>query len=267
MSSGAPNQPDGGVDWEEPAGFPADATRDRLIGDWYLYQRRGGHRTSTDDVLVAWFASVHAAAPVMRYLDLGCGIGSVLMMTTHRLRPAHCEGVEAQPQSVEMARRSISELPAGAPTMTVAHHDFRDFKPASAFDLVTGSPPYFPLGTGVLPDDSQRRACRFEARGGVEAYCETAKRVLAPAGRFVLVHQTEAHERVVAAAAAHDLVRVAQCDVHMREDRRRPFLSVYALAHRAEANTPVHQTSLTIRDASGEHTDGYRQARRALGVE
>ena len=33
---------------QEPTGWPEDARRDRLIGDWYIYQRTGGHRTSTD---------------------------------------------------------------------------------------------------------------------------------------------------------------------------------------------------------------------------
>ena len=69
-----------------------------------------------------------------------------------------------------MARRAVSELPADAPpTSTFVHKDFREFiRPEDedrGFPLVTGSPPYFPIGTGVLPADAQRRACRFEARG------------------------------------------------------------------------------------------------------
>ena len=37
---------------ELDAHWPADVSRDRLIGDVFLYQRRGGHRTGTDDVRI-----------------------------------------------------------------------------------------------------------------------------------------------------------------------------------------------------------------------
>ncbi|MCA9534831.1 MAG: hypothetical protein KC593_14165, partial [Myxococcales bacterium] len=63
--------------------WPADVTYDRLIGDVYLYQRRGGHRTGTDDVLTAYYATHRASGPSASYLDLGCGVGSVLLMVAH----------------------------------------------------------------------------------------------------------------------------------------------------------------------------------------
>ncbi|HUH04733.1 MAG TPA: methyltransferase domain-containing protein, partial [Kofleriaceae bacterium] len=205
------------MDWHEPTEWPADARRDRLIGDWHLHQRRGGHRTSTDDLVTAWFATSRTAGAPARYLDLGCGIGSVLLMTAHRLRPGASLGLEAQPQSVLMARRSIAELPPGAPPIEVACSDFRSWDPAGReFELITGSPPYFPLSAGVLPADAQRRGCRFEARGGIEAYCTTAASVLAPRGRFYIVFQTAGDERVLAAAAAAGLALHGRVDLHMR---------------------------------------------------
>lgn len=253
-------------DWPEPEGWPEDARRDRLMGDWFLYQRTGGHRTSTDDVLTAWFAVHRTKGPVTRYLDLGCGLGSVLLMTAHRLRPAHCTGVEAQPQSVELARRSVAELPPGAPPIDIVHSDFRAWQPSGPiYDLITGSPPYFPLGTGVLPDDAQRRACRFEARGGIEAYCETAARCLAEGARFYAVFQTTWDDRVRAAAEAAALHITATLEAHMREDRPEPFLHVYEMA-KVPSELPAPSVQLAIRDSKGELSPEYREARRELGV-
>ena len=57
-----------------PEGWPEDAGRDRIIGDWHIWQRKGGHRTSTDDVLTAWFAASRFGRRPERYLDLGCGV-------------------------------------------------------------------------------------------------------------------------------------------------------------------------------------------------
>ena len=55
------------------------------------------------------------------------------------------------------------------------------------FDLVTGAPPFMPLGSGVLPADSQRAAGRFELRGGVEEYCAAAARNIGPGGKLIVL--------------------------------------------------------------------------------
>lgn len=253
----------------EPTGWPADAERSRFAGDWFIWQRKGGHRTSTDDMLTAWAAVCRAQRPVQRYCDLGCGIGSVLLLTSHALRPVKSLGVEAQAQSVELARRTLSELP-NPPAIDVLHSDFREVtaERVGLFDLVTGSPPYLPLGTGVLSPDAQRRACRFELRGGVEAYLETAARILTPTGEVHIVFQTIWAPRVLAAAAAAGLALQWQLDVHMREGRTEPFLSTFSFAHASThasqgGSTPRLDT-LTIRDVRGEVTPAYQRLRTDL---
>jgi tRNA1(Val) A37 N6-methylase TrmN6 len=261
------------MDWQEPDGWPEDAARDRLIGDWHIYQRKGGHRTSTDDLITAWYATHRNPTRPARYLDLGCGIGSVLLMVSHRLRPELAQGVEAQAQSVHMARRAIEELPkfySGegdlAPVdIRVAHSDFRDFDLGnSGYDLVTGSPPYFPLHTGVLPADPQRRACRFEARGGVEVYLESAARAMSPSASFYLVFQTRGAERVLQSAAQHDLHLTGQADFFMRRDRQEPFLSVFEFSRRP--CLAPHRVSCPVRESDGEISEEYQAIRRELGV-
>ncbi|MBK7153617.1 MAG: hypothetical protein IPH72_17865 [Sandaracinaceae bacterium] len=129
-------------------------------------------------------------------------------MTAHRARPAECVGVEAQAESVAWpAAPCVScpqgSLPSGWSTATSGDALGRRFA------LVTGSPPYFPTNAGVLPQDPQRLACRFELRGGVEAYCETAAGHLLPHGRFFLVHQTACDARVLTAARGARLICTA----------------------------------------------------------
>lgn len=244
--------------------LPADATRDRLIGDWWLYQRKRGHRTSTDDVLTAWLSQERCHGAPRSYLDLGCGIGSVLLMVCHRLRPERALGIEVQEQSALMARRSVAELPAGAPAIRIERADFRDYDFAgTTFDLVSASPPYFPLSDGVLPADPQRRGCRFEVNGGVEDYCQVAARVLAPGGRLCVVFQTTWDERVLGSAEAAALQLRARADISMRKDRDAPFLTVYEFRREAGA---VDQYAFSIRDESGAITADYARARAQLGV-
>lgn len=249
----------------EPGGWPDDAQRDRLVGDWWIWQRKRGHRTSTDDVLTAWLAARSGARPA-RYIDLGCGIGSVMLLTAHRLRPGETRGVEAQAQSVAMAQRTIAELP-DPPPIEVTHGDLRDVTADGfgRFDLVTGSPPYLPLGTGVLSPDAQRRACRFELRGGVEAYCAAAARVMADDGRFSLVFQTIWQDRVVAAGREAGLHLHEQVDVTTREGNADPFLSVFGFGHTATSD--VRREHLVVRAADGSIHPTWQRVRDDLGLD
>jgi len=250
----------------EPQGWPEDATYDALIGDWSIYQREKGHKTSTDDVLTAWLAwQMMDGRPPKRYLDLGCGIGSVLLMSSHALAPEYGLGIEAQKQSADMAKASISRLPTSK-SIEVLNADFRSAiseEMAHSFDLVTGSPPYFPVGTGTMSQDYQRAACRFELRGGVEAYCEAGARALSSEGIFVLVFQTEWDERVMKAAQSAKLTLRQRVDVQMHTDRTEPFLSVYAFGFRG---TDGANMRFAIRDEEGRITPEYRSARTKLGL-
>ncbi len=260
------NAPSGTLDWDEPEGWPSDARRDRLIGSWHIYQRHGGHRTSTDDLITAWYASHRSDKRPERYLDLGCGIGSVLLMVSHKLAPRMSVGVEAQPQSALMATRSVEELPADACSIEIRRGDFRSAALGSdeRFDLITGSPPYFPLDAGVLPQDAQRRACRFEARGGVEDYLATAKRHLSNTGRFYLVFQSRWNERALTAADQLGLHLRGQADFHMRRDRAQPFLSVFEFAQQpAQA---VHRFTCPVREADNSISEAYQAIREELGL-
>jgi tRNA1(Val) A37 N6-methylase TrmN6 len=262
---------DGHVD--APDVWPEDATRDRFVGDWSLYQRRRGHRTSTDDQLTAWVAvdawrQRHASAPP-RILDLGCGIGSVLLATAYALRPVLAVGVEAQPQSVRLLRRTLDELPAGPdmPAFQIVREDLRALTPdaVGTFPLITGSPPYMPPSDGTMAADPQRRACRFEVRGGVEAYCAAASRLLDAEGTFHLVFQTAWDDRVRSAADAADLALQARLDVHMKASQSQPFLTVYSFGRRAPAQVAAER--LTIRGEDGARTARYDAIRRALALD
>ena len=84
------------------------------------------------------------------------------------------------------------------------------FATEEKFDLVLGSPPYFPLGSGVEGDHPQKVACRFELRGDIRDYCLAAAKHLTMGGFFACVFPTEQLARIETAAREAGLVIVRQ---------------------------------------------------------
>jgi tRNA1Val (adenine37-N6)-methyltransferase len=204
-------------------------TLDAISGHFRLFQLRDGHRFSTDDILTAWYGT--SWCPTARTaLDLGSGIGSVGMISAWRLPGARFVTVEAQPESVALARKS-ARYNGLTDRYEIREGDIRQagiLHAEEKFDLITGSPPYFPPEAGVKSEHPQRLACRFELRGTVTDYCEVAARHLAPGGFFACVFPTEPAQlaRMEAGAKAAGLVIVRKRPVIFREGEP-PLLALF----------------------------------------
>jgi tRNA1Val (adenine37-N6)-methyltransferase len=240
-----------------------------LAGDWRILQRTDGHRFSLDDLLTAVTATTCFAgrAPPVTTLDLGCGIGSVLLFTAWRYPQARVLGIEAQELSAGMARRSIAWNGVGD-RCDVRLGDFRD-APVTAdlgrFDLITGTPPYFPPGTGLESDHVQRGPCRFEHRGGVEAYCAAAAPLLAPGAPLVLCAAPGQIARLEAAAPASGLHLERRRDLVPRTGKP-PLFSVFVLRAGPAPGPTIIDPPLEARDASGARTPALCGLRQAMGM-
>ena len=239
-----------------------------LAGNWRILQRLDGHRTSLDDLVTAQVAASLCAHPApARWLDLGTGIGSVALFLAWRFPQARGLGVEVQGISAAMARRSLAWNGA-ADRVAIRDGDFRD--PAllagqGPFDLVTGTPPYFPPGTGSQSAGTQRASCRFEHHGGVEAYCEAAARVLAPGASFVACEAWIQRERVEPAGCAAGLALSYWREVIPREGKT-PLFVVFAMTAVAAAGAPVRPLPLVVRDQQGRRTPEFAAVREAMGM-
>ena len=214
--------------WAKPGPVPPGApltvepheTLDAISGHFRLFQLADGHRFSTDDILTAWYGTSWCPT-ASRVLDLGSGIGTVGMICAWRLPGAALVTVEAQPESVALARKS-ARYNGIAGRYEIREGDFRapGILPVDEkFDLITGSPPYFPPEAGVKSEHPQKLACRFEMRGTIADYCSAAATHLAPGGFFACVfpHEPAQLARVEAAAKEHGLVMVRKRPVVFRE--------------------------------------------------
>lgn len=254
--------------------LPSLETLDALCGHFRLYQLKDGHRFSTDDVLTAWYG-VLSSPSVARVLDLGSGLGTVALFTAWKLRGARFVTVEAQEESLRLARKSVA-YNGCTERFDLRLGDFRDpgaLRSDETFDLITGSPPYFPLGSGVLGDHPQKVACRFEIRGTVYDYAATAARHLAPGGVFACVFPVQPEpqeERALQAARESGLTVVRRRDVVLREGDA-PLLGLFAMMKAADLPEtlkafPYREPDLVIRSADGRVTSEYLSIKLSMGL-
>ncbi len=242
----------------------SELTCDAITRDFRIWQRRAGHRYSLDDLATAWQAA--AEAPTARtVLDLGCGVGSVLLMLAWKLPTAVVRGIEVQPVSLALAERSVAHNEL-APRVQLFAGDLREVTARwehGPCELVTGTPPYLPRGTALESPDPQRAAARIELHGGVEDYVAAGARVLAGDGLLVLCADGRRPERVLDSAAAHGLSARCRRDVWARPNAEHPLFSVWTLAR---SRGCLRHERLEVRDAQGGQTSAARALRAAFGL-
>jgi hypothetical protein len=136
-----------------------------LSGYWGIYQFVNGHKFTTDDVCTAGFTIqtiIKESLPVKKYMDLGTGLGSVLMMVTWKCfdQLEQVCAIEAQSKHIELAKRSL-KLNHLEGLVELYHGDLRFMDNiqglqvhSNTFDLITGTPPYFPPSVGIFSNIS-----------------------------------------------------------------------------------------------------------------
>ncbi len=236
-----------------------DETEDRLTSKLRIIQKRRGHRAASDDTLLAW-AAARACPHASRVLDLGSGKGTVPMLLLQRLPLCRVIGVDALEVNHDLAVRNavLNDL---TERWQPRHGDLRDPSLLAGepwFDLVTGAPPFMPVGSGIMPGNPERAAGRFEIRGGVADYAEAAARHLAPGGRVVFLMDGQAKSRVRAeqALAASKLFPHVIVAVHPRPSRA----PVYWIIEAAFQAGPDVVESICMRAETGDHFSAEYQA-------
>jgi len=243
-------------------------TRDGLVRlpgrTWDIFQRKNGHRHSTDDLLTAWYALEKTAktAPE-RVLDLGTGIGSVgLLVLAGLAEDATLTCIEAQDVSFRFLRENIRANDIEQ-RVRALHGDLRDMNLGERFPLVTGSPPYFDVRAGIVPTDSQKAHARFELRGDIRDYARAAKRHLEADGLFVFCFPWPMRERALTGVRAEGFAAVTQRDVIPRVGLG-PLFSLFACAL-DRAHDVVLEEPFVVRTEDGAHTDAMHAVRARFG--
>jgi tRNA1Val (adenine37-N6)-methyltransferase len=236
-------------------------SHDYLAGDFKIFQPKEGHRWSLDDLVTAYVAA-QLNPFAEQVVDLGCGLGSVLMLLAWKFEGARFTGIEAQADRAAMARKSLAYNGLEG-RCEILDGDLRELNPTfPKVNLVTATPPYFPLGTGVESMKPHASPCRFEVRGGVEVYVAAAKNLVLPSGHLVLVTSSQEIERVKTAAHVNDF-NIQQHWSVIPKTGKDILLNVDVLGFQA---VPTVNKTLTVRDDANQWTPEFKQVRACFGM-
>ena len=166
-----------------------------------LRQKRAGHRVGLDAVLLA-----AAAGPAERIVDVGAGVGAVGLALARRLPRARVELLEIDADTAALAgdnaarnglaervRVAVADVTSPVERRAAALSD-------GAADLVVTNPPFYDQATTrVSPDADRARAHALSGADPLAAWLKASLALLAPGGRFALIHRPDALPAIYAA--------------------------------------------------------------------
>lgn len=166
--------------------------RAEFLGRYSLLQSPNCFRLGRDSVLLARFATLKSGWQVC---DLGCGVGTLLLLLSQREENLARTGVELDPTAAALARRNLQENGLSG---EIHQGDMRRLPLApDHFHLVITNPPYFRQGTGFSGGSA-----RMEEQLTVQELCHIAGRALRTGGRFAVVFRPERLPELFAAMEA-----------------------------------------------------------------
>jgi tRNA1Val (adenine37-N6)-methyltransferase len=141
-----------------------------------------------DAVLLSGFAHVK---PGERALDLGTGTGIIPILLEAKTEGEHFTGLEIQPESADMAMRSVklNHLEDRIDIVTGDIKEASSIFGASSFEVVTTNPPYMIGQHGLKNPEDAKAIARHEILCSLDDILRESARLLKPQGRFYMVHR------------------------------------------------------------------------------
>lgn len=153
-----------------------------------IIQDKGRFCFGMDAVLLSGFARVK---PGEKVLDLGTGTGIIPILLEAKTDGEHFTGLEIQPESADMASRSVAYNDL-QDKIDIVVGDIKDASQrfgASSFDVITTNPPYMIGQHGIKNDQDAKAIARHEILCDLVDILRESAKMLKPSGRFYMVHR------------------------------------------------------------------------------
>lgn len=155
---------------------------------YWIIQDPGRFCFGMDAVLLSGFAKVK---PGERALDLGTGTGIIPILLEAKTKGEHFTGLEIQPESADMAARSVAYNHLEE-KITIVTGDIKEASArfgAGSFEVITTNPPYMIGQHGIQNDASAKTIARHEVLCDLDDILRESAKILKQGGRFYMVHR------------------------------------------------------------------------------
>ena len=164
---------------------PGERLDDLQRNGYRIIQDPGRFCFGMDAVLLSGFAKVK---PGERVVDLGTGTGIIPILLEARTKGASFTGLEIQPESADMARRSVlfNELQDRVHIVDGDIKEAVQIFGAASCHVVTSNPPYMTEHHGLQNPDQPKAIARHEVLCTLHDVVSQAAGLLMPGGRFYM---------------------------------------------------------------------------------
>jgi tRNA1Val (adenine37-N6)-methyltransferase len=168
--------------------LPHERVDDLQRNNYRIIQDPGRFCFGMDAVLLSGFANVKAGE---KALDLGTGTGIIPILLEAKTEGEHFTGLEIQPESADMAMRSVrlNHLEERIDIVTGDIKEASKLFGASSFEVVTTNPPYMIGQHGLKNPEDAKAIARHEILCSLDDILRESARLLKPQGRFYMVHR------------------------------------------------------------------------------
>lgn len=162
---------------------------DLQLSGYYIIQDPKRFCFGIDAVMLSDFAKVK---PGERVLDLGTGTGVIPILLSAKTKGLHFTGLEIQPESADMAQRSVryNDLEDKIDIVTGDIKEAAELFVTASFDVITTNPPYMLKEHGLKNHGDARTIARHEILCTLDDILrESAKLLRESKGRFYMIHK------------------------------------------------------------------------------
>lgn len=168
---------------------PDERLDDLQLSGYHIIQNPKRFCFGIDAVMLTDFAKVK---PAERVLDLGTGTGVIPILLSAKTKGEHFTGLEIQPESADMACRSVAynHLEDKVEIVTGDIKKASELFGTSSFDVITINPPYMLNQHGLKNATDAKTIARHEILCTLDDILrESAKVLKEDKGRFYMIHR------------------------------------------------------------------------------
>ena len=238
---------------------------DTLKNGYKIFQDTERFQFGIDAVLLADFAmggctkTASGVRPEEKVIDLGTGTGIIPLLMAGKLKEVAFTGLEVQEASAEMAERSVA-MNRLEDSIQIVHGNLRNVAELfdrHSFNAVTCNPPYMIDTHGRGNELDAKTIARHEVLCTLEDVVAAADYLLAPHGRFFMIHRPFRLPEIFESLAAHKLEPKRMRLIHPFTDKE-PNMVMIEARKNAKRRLTI-EPPLVVRNDDGVYTDEINQ--------